>query len=80
MNMEYSYTSVDGGSAVNRSGSGVTSNVSLAGLAFVADQPLREGQNLKLFVKQLSQHPLDAMVRWCGALSATSFKIGIMFR
>lgn len=77
-NMEYSYPFVDGGPPISRVGSGVTSNTCLEGLAFVADRPLKEGQDIKLFIKQLSQNPLDARVRWCGALSATSFKIGVM--
>lgn len=80
MNMEYSYLAVKSGSAFNHTASGVTTNICDAGLAFVADRPLQEGQDLKLFVKQLSQDPLDARVIWCGTLSATAFKIGIAFR
>jgi hypothetical protein len=77
--VEYAYSTVSNGRFARKTGAAVTTNLSKGGLGLYTNQLFNTGQNLTINGRQISDDPMNAMVRWCSRVSESIYKIGLMF-
>jgi c-di-GMP-binding flagellar brake protein YcgR len=56
-----------------------TTDISHSGLGFYSECSAREGQTVKIFLKNVYKDPILAEVKWCRRYMDNLFKIGVQY-